>query len=554
MNKYPSLRRGLLGLLTVGIMAAVVVSVVRNRSTAEPSPNLPVGGKTGDMIDPWPMWGGSPNRNIVNLRDKNVPVDWTIEVRDEKGKVTQKAENILWAQDLGSKAYGGPAIGDGKIFIGTNNEKPRDPNVKGDKGIIMCFEEKTGKFLWQKVHDKLAIGFVSDWPREGICSTPAVDGKHIYYVSNDCKLMCLTTDGKDVWTFDMIKELGVFPHNLSTSSPLVVGDLVFVVTSNGVNENHIDIPAPAAPSFVAVNKAKGTLVWKNDDPTRKLLELAKGGKAEKIKALFKQIIDTGEVLMHGQWSSPAYGEVGGKGQVIFPGGDGWLRAYDPKTGASLWQFDCNPKASRYLLGGNGTRNDFIGTPVVHDGKVYIGVGQDPEHDEGICHFWCIDMSKKGDVSTRTVKDKDGIPREVYDAKDPINKDSALVWHYGGTEPAKWRKGRNYVFGRTLSTAAVHDGLVYIAELAGYLHCLDSKTGEQYWTHNCKAPIWSSTYWVDGKVFLGTDGGEVHIFDHGKQKKLVQSVDMEGKVRATPVVANGVLYVMTENKLFAIKAK
>ena len=55
----------------------------------------------------------------------------------------------------------------------------------------------------------------------------------------------------------MMGELGVFPHNLSVCSPLVVGDLVFVVTANGVDEKHIDIPRPQAPSFIAVNKKTG---------------------------------------------------------------------------------------------------------------------------------------------------------------------------------------------------------------------------------------------------------------------------------------------------------
>src|SRR5262249_24848084 len=386
--------------------------------------------------------------------------------------------NILWVQDLGSKAYGGPVVADGKIFVGTNNEKPRDPQVKGDKGIIMCFEEKTGKFLWQRVHDKLPSKQVQDWPKEGICSTCAVEGNRIYYVSNDCKLNCATTDGKTVWALDMIKELGVFPHNLSTSSPLVAGDLVFAVTSNGVNEDHITIPAPGAPSFVAVNKNTGRVVWDNNDPTRRLLD-AKKGNAKVPQNLIKALVDKGELLMHGQWSSPVYAEVKGKGQIIFPGGDGWLRSFDATTGKEIWRFDCNPKSAKYQLGGKGTRNDFISTPVVHDNKVYIGVGQDPEHDEGIGHFWCIDITKTGDVSPRTVKDKDGKEVEVLDPKDPVNKDSGLVWHYGEPSKKEWKKGRNYVFGRTLSTAAVHDGLVYIAELAGYLHCLDANTGEQY---------------------------------------------------------------------------
>jgi outer membrane protein assembly factor BamB len=532
MNQYPSLRRSLAAILASAIMGTVVVFAAITNHTAE----QPAGDTAADpKVYPWPMWGGALNRNMVNLRDHNIPIDWDVDSK----------KNILWVEDLGSKAYGGPVVGDGKIFVGTNNEMPRDPKIKGDKGVIMCFEEGTGKFLWQRTHDKLPGGIVNDWPKEGVCSTIAIDGKRIYYVSNRCELVCATTDGKDVWSLDMIKELGVFPHNLSTSSPLVVGDMVFAVTSNGVNENHIDIPAPQAASFIAVNKNTGKVIWTNNDPSKKLLESAKGQSGEAREALIKTLVNKGEVLMHGQWSSPVYAVANGKPQIIFPGGEGWLYAFDPATGQLIWRFDCNPKASIYALYGKGTRSDFIATPVVHDNKVYIGVGQDPEHREGIGHFWCVDITKKGDVSPK---------EDNFDPKAPVNKDSALVWHYGEPSPAAWKQKRTYVFGRTMSSAAIHDGLIYIAELAGFLHCLDAKTGEQYWTHDVQRPVWSSPYWVDGKVFLGSDGEEVSIFAHGKKKNLLATLGMGGAVRATPVVANGTLYMMTENKLFAIRAK
>ena len=72
-------------------------------------------------------------------------------------------------------------------------------------------------------------------------------------------------------------------------------------------------------------------------------------------------------------------------------------------------------------------------------------------------------------------------------------------------------GREYVFGRTISTVAVHDGLVYAAELDGYLHCLDAKTGKKYWEHDLKDGTWCSPYYVDGKVYIGTDDGDLYVF-------------------------------------------
>jgi outer membrane protein assembly factor BamB len=548
MNSYPHLRRWLAALGTALVFAGVLsVFSLSARSPRVADQDEKPKAETGHT---WPLWGGSLSRNMVNTFEMNVPTDWSVEKGAEK--------NIKWAVDLGSKAYGGPIIADGKVFIGTNNKHPRNPKIMGDKGIVMCFDANTGKFLWQAVHDKLAAGRVNDWPEEGICSSPFVEGNRLYYVSNRCELVCASTQGKNgsqeadiLWQLDMIKDLDVFPHNLSTSSPLVVGDLIFLVTSNGVDEGHINIPQPKAPSFIAVDKKTGKVVWKDNSPSALLVQKqedsptpAPGTGRENKEVLIKQLLDKGLILMHGQWSSPAYAVANGEPQVIFPGGDGWLYSFEPATGKLIWKFDCNPKKSVYKLAGKGTRSDFIATPVVYENKCYIGVGQDPEHLEGVGHLWCIDITKKGDVSPRN---------DNFDPKAPENKDSALVWHYGGYgDPDKI--GRNYYFGRTLSTVAVHEGLVYAAELAGYLHCLDAKTGEQYWEHEIGSNTWSSPYWVDGKVYMGNDGDSIQIFAHGKEKKLLGEINMGKKVRATPVVANGVLYVMTENKLYAIANK
>ena len=87
-------------------------------------------------------------------------------------------------------AYGNPVVAGGKVFVGTNNQANRQPKAKGDKGVVMCFREKDGVFLWQLTHNKLQAGRVNDWPQQGICSSPCVEGKRLYYVNNRCELVC----------------------------------------------------------------------------------------------------------------------------------------------------------------------------------------------------------------------------------------------------------------------------------------------------------------------------------------------------------------------------
>ncbi len=381
-------------------------------------------------------------RDFVNDVDTGIPITWNGTPGREK--------NIKWSAQLGSKAYGGPIISGGHIYVGTNNFVPREPEIKGDKGVLMCFNEADGKFLWQSVHDKLLAGRVNDWEFEGIASSPFVEGDRLWYVSNRCELLCASTNGLAagnrgvtdekynskadadvIWRLDMMKYLGVFPHNLSACSPLVIGDTVFVTTGNGVDEGHKNVPNPNAPSFIAVDKNTGAVKWTNNDP--------------------------GSHIMHGQWSSPAYAEPNGKPMVIFAGGDGWIRAFNPADGALIWKFDGNPKKSFYTLGPEGTRSDFLATPVIYKDKLYIATGQDPEHGKGVGHLWCVDITKEPKN-----KDKDLSPvNDNFDPKAPENKDSALVWHYGGNAPADF--DRAFYFGRSMSTCCVRDGLVYAAE-------------------------------------------------------------------------------------------
>src|SRR4029077_18319321 len=122
-----------------------------------------------------------------------------------------------------------------------------------------------------------------------------------------------------------------------------------------------------------------------------------------------------------------------------------------------------------------------------------------------------------------------------------NPKSAKVWHIGGMLKPAPAKGRKWVLGRTISTAAVADGLCYVAELEGILHCLDANTGAEHWQHDLGKQTWSSPYVVDGKVYMGSDNMNLCIFEHGKTKKLIAEIDMDSVVRATPVAVNGVLF-------------
>jgi outer membrane protein assembly factor BamB len=445
------------------------------------------------------LFGEFPTRNSVSA-EKGLPATWDAET----------GVNILWSEPVGSQSYAGPVVAGGRVFVGTNNGD-RNPKIVGDRGVVMAFDALKGDFLWQMATPKLAAGRVHDWPGQGVCSTPFVEGDRLYYTSNEAHILSLDvaglkngnegltneretspSDGDVIWSFDLMGEADVFPHNLAASSPLVVDGLVYVTTGNGVDEGHVNLPSPMAPSFLALDQKTGKLVWESAAP--------------------------GDKIIHGNWSNAAYGVVKGKPQVVFGGGDGWVYSFEPKTGKLIWEFNANPKTAVYRLGGSGTKNDIIATPVVYDDKVYVGVGQDPEHGEGVGNLWAIDASMTGDISEKGV-----------------------IWNRGGDD-----------FHRTISTVAIHDGIAYAADLSGYLYALDAKTGSLHWKHDMLAAVWASPLVADGKVYLGDEDGDVVVLATGKTKKILSEANLGASVYATPYPKDGVLYILARNRLFAIK--
>ncbi len=489
------------------------------------------------VADDWPQWGGNdPGRNMYSpargLPDSLDPGKLKPGTEEVDLRTTR---NVKWVAKLGAQSYGNVTVSGGKVFIGTNNESPRDKKHLGDRSILMVFDEKTGEFLWQLVVPKLISGKVNDWEGLGLLSSPTVQGNRVYLVSSRCEVLCLDTEGmangndgpfkdeaqyiagpgkpriepgpKDadiIWRYDMMDELGVFPHNASNCSLLIVDDILYACTSNGQDWTHSNIPSPNSPSFIALDKKTGEYLGEED---------------AKISTR----------IFHGQWSSPSTGKVNGRQLVFFGGGDGRCYAFDAKPvkepdGSFLktvWQYDCNPpeykskdgKPIKYPAAEGPS--EINATPVFWKNRVYVATGQDPEHGEGVGILTCIDATRTGDI-TRT----------------------GAIWKYDKIH-------------RSISTVSITpDGLLFVGDFSGFLHCLDAETGTVYWTHDLKSHIWGSTLTADGKVYVGDEDGDFTVLAASKEKKVISAVNLGAPVYSTPVVANGVIYVASNTHLFA----
>jgi outer membrane protein assembly factor BamB len=242
----------------------------------------------------------------------------------------------------------------------------------------------------------------------------------------------------------------------------------------------------------------------------------------------------GPRIFHGQWTSPSAGKVDGKWQVFFGGGDGVFYAFDanPVKEADggvfkkIWSYDCVPPEYKTKDGkpikypAPEGPSEIIATPVFYKDRIYIPIGQDPEHGEGVGRLLCLNpKGAKGDMT----KSKE-----------------TLVWDFKDIK-------------RSISTVAIDPAtnLLFVGDYSGFVYCLDADTGKLQWQHDMQAHIWGSAMVVDGKVFIGDEDGDLVVFATKKEKEILNDVNMGAPILATPVVANGTLYVNTQTHLYAI---
>lgn len=451
---------------------------------------------------------------------------------------------LLWSQKLGTHQYTIPLADRGRLYLGINDvalEHPVIPPSGG--GIFVCLDETTGDPLWQLPVPRYMEGRIepfhfNHW-KCGVCSRPAVDGDRLYLVAPRGDILCVDrngqangndgpflddarymgvpedvsyelqpTDGDILWQYNLITQSQVVPHDVCGSSPLVHGRYVYACTSNGVDGKHDYVVNPKAPSLVVLDKLTGELV-------------ATDGAL------------VGERALHGHWSSPVAAEVDGRTLIFFGGGDGVLYAFEPwqpadhATGPGtlklVWQHDCCPADYRMRDGvpipyarwnkrSPDGPSEIIAIPVIQSNRVYIAIGQSPLHGAGKGLLSCLD-ARTGEVLWET--------REVD---------------------------------RSLSTVALHDGLVFIPDYSGRLHCLDANNGEHLWAHDLGSGVWCASPVIhDGGIYISTEKQAFWVLKAAREPEVIA----RGRVRSmaiTPAVYGKVLYLPTQTELFAVTIK
>jgi len=524
----------------------------------------------------WPQWGRTADRNMMSpetgLPDLRAPAG------DDTGYFASD-ENpwVKWKVRLGATTWGNPTATAGRVLVGTSG-----PNREG--GAIRCLDAATGALRWQLIcplrkfptplrPEKYAqygpwdylVTTHAQTQGWGVCSSTTVEGDRAYALTQRGEVVCLdvhgltngnqgpfldearykagegqepvpleAADADILWIFELWTEVMTRPADTFSNAALIHGDILYISTCNGIERwpgwygRPAATPNPNAPNLIALDKRTGRLV---------------GADAEPI----------GQRLLHGQWSPPSLGVVNGKTLVFYGGGDGFCYAFEaladvPEESVKLrtvWSYDCNlPEykgigVDNYSLGdrdvirqalgdpepirlelpkhldGDGrllAMSEIVGSPVFHGNRVYVAIGRDPRHGPGRGALHCIDATGTGDISL-----------------------SGRIWCDDQID-------------RTLSTPSVVEGLVYIPDLTGRLHCFDADTGRRHWTFDTGAETWGSTLVADGKVYLVTKKS-FHVLAAGKEKKVLSSI--RSGADCTPIAADGVVYVVLRGTLYAL---
>jgi outer membrane protein assembly factor BamB len=496
-------------------------------------------------------------------------------VIDTRGLPAELGEgNLLWQVDhRGRWQFAQPLVAGRRLLLGAHVSAIQDEAIKRANpskhaAAVICLDRSTGDLLWELA--------VTPGPglAYGVATQGVVEGS-LYYIHTGTNVLCLDihgqTDGNDgpytdelkfmtkggrppdavragrsaesleeikpqygdiVWHCDL-SQLGVRPHDSGAGTPLLDGDLLWVNTSHAMGVE----PAPAwhkeehgwdytpVPNIVALDKTTGRIVATDD------LQIPR--------------------VFHGQWSSPSMGIVDGRKLLFWGDGYGVLHAFAMPEDLSgegngvdvleeIWRFDANLPEYRFdELGeipypGHGTGRkedvrgvvigpqDIIAAPVFHKGNVYVAIGRDRVYNAqsrgrvvGPGAISCIDPRGSGDITETNV---------IWQSTD---------------------------IGRTQSTPSIENGLLYIADMAGYLHCFDAETGLKHWQYDLDQRVETRSQLVaDGKIYVANERHELFVLTADEQPPRLLSTYRTRGLPTTPTAADGVLYVADSRGIMA----
>ena len=194
------------------------------------------------QAEDWTAFRGPTGQGIST--EKNLPLTWSA------------TENIAWKVELPGPGSSSPITLGDRLYITCYSGYGLEPNEGEQENLrrhILCFHNKDGKLLWEKVIEpKLPEHkYQGEGSYQGYAgSTPITDGERLYVFFGKTGVFCFDLDGKELWQTSVGDGVNGWG---SGCSPILYGELLIVNAS------------VESRSMVALNKMTGEKVWETAD-------------------------------------------------------------------------------------------------------------------------------------------------------------------------------------------------------------------------------------------------------------------------------------------------
>jgi outer membrane protein assembly factor BamB len=472
------------------------------------------------MADDWPMRGGTAGR-CSHSRESKGPIYWDVG-KPGKGFGVTPSQNILWHADGFYDGKGSPVVSQGLVWMGSRNTQGAR---EMDAGVLTCFRASDGLKVYERVSEKLGISKYGssdrDWPNNGTTSSPLIEANRLWYCTNRLEVVCLdiepliaqTGTARELWTLDLSKQFGVTPFDVHLGSPasrcsiVAYQEWIYVSTTHSIySGGKFD---PSLPSLVCLEKSTGKLKWADNSP--------------------------GENLVLEPHANPTIIDLKDRALVAIGQGDGWLRAFDCETGRTQWQFNMNDRTAKKRIAKHRALR-VVESPAFDGERLIVVAGERYEvfADEG--RIVALDPRRSGDISTVLINgDGDLVP----------NPNSGSLWEHVSSEEDPLLV--------CVGGAAVDDRFVFVTSIAGDARCYDKRTGELYWRHDLHASSYSTPLIVGDQVYFADADGDVEVLRASKEYEKTFEASHPGFFDASPIFANGTLFLQSQSSLWAIRS-
>lgn len=406
----------------------------------------------------WSQFRGSQSNQVP--ADGQYPIEWA----DDK--------NVQWKVKIPGQGWAAPIVWGDKVFIATAVKEESVQKTKGKKDIdfvhrfeLYCLEKSTGKQLWMRV----AFEGKPPIPRHPgntyATETPVTDGKRVYVHFGVMGVYCYDLDGNRVWK----KNLEVYRMGNdwgTSSSPVLHEDLLFLQVDN------------EEESFlVALDTQTGDQRWRvaRDESTN--------------------------------WSSPIIWKNTLRAELITGGKK--VRAYDPQTGALLWELD---------MGGGRSCT----SPVADEQHLYVG---NEKRGDGGGFLFAVKAGAEGDIT----------PKEGESTSDGV----------------VWRRPNS---GLSMASPLLYQDAIYIFERNAKVNCYDAVTGEPKYKARIEGAtkFWSSPWGYDDKVFGLDETGTAHVLSIGNEFEVLAQNRIDDVFWASVAASDGSLFLRGVNYVYCIR--